>query len=384
MITDRKIAKHKCNPDKKGRVYEQNRKYYKYKCNKCGFDCGEHYKNGEYKEELWAEEFHLIEGNGCSCCVGKVVVKNINDLWTTNSLLAQQLVNPNEGYKITRNHSKKILLKCPICGFEKECILNGVKDTGISCPVCSDGISYGEKFTCNLLKQLGLKFNREYSPNYFKGRRSDFYIPDRNLIIEIDGTLHSKLNTMNNQTAYESKEIDCWKDKQHELHGLKTIRILYDDKNHRFELEDLKCNFMQSELSNIFDLSNINWDKCHLDGLTNKLKEICDYRAKYNNVTSYELANIFNLSSVTILRYLNIGASIGLCNYNGEEEASRLISEKNGIKVSIYKDDILLGIFRSRRELNRQSEILFGIKLSCYSISQAIKNNKQYKGFTFK
>jgi hypothetical protein len=38
----------------------QSVKYYKYKCNLCGFDCGEHYRNGEYKDEMWIEESHLL------------------------------------------------------------------------------------------------------------------------------------------------------------------------------------------------------------------------------------------------------------------------------------------------------------------------------------
>lgn len=47
IITDRKII--------------NNLKMYKYKCNKCGFNCGEHWsiKEKEYKDELWILEYNL-------------------------------------------------------------------------------------------------------------------------------------------------------------------------------------------------------------------------------------------------------------------------------------------------------------------------------------
>lgn len=31
-------------------------KYYKYKCNQCGFDCGEHYYNKKFQKEVWFAE----------------------------------------------------------------------------------------------------------------------------------------------------------------------------------------------------------------------------------------------------------------------------------------------------------------------------------------
>ena len=52
---------------------------------------------------------------GCGCCNGKVVVKGINDMWTTNPELAKLLVNPDDGYKYTSTSGKKVDWRCPIC-----------------------------------------------------------------------------------------------------------------------------------------------------------------------------------------------------------------------------------------------------------------------------
>lgn len=57
----------------------------------------------------------------------------------------------------------------------------------------------------------------------------------------------------------------------------------------------------------------------------------------------------------------------------------------SGKKVEIFKDEKSLGVFPSTLELSRQSEELFGVKLSSSRIGCACRNEiKQYKGFTFK
>lgn len=61
-ITDRYVDFNK-NKDKK---------YYKYKCLKCGYTGGV------------IAESHLASGTGCSCCAGKIVVEGINDIPTTS------------------------------------------------------------------------------------------------------------------------------------------------------------------------------------------------------------------------------------------------------------------------------------------------------------
>ena len=91
-------------------------KYYKYKCNKCGFDCGEYYdsKDGEYKNEKWIIEYGLYsEKRGCSCCCGNsnIVVKGINDIATTNPELVKYFIDINDAYKYTYSSNKRVLLK---------------------------------------------------------------------------------------------------------------------------------------------------------------------------------------------------------------------------------------------------------------------------------
>lgn len=60
-------------------------------------------------------------------------------------------------------------------------------------------------------------------------------------------------------------------------------------------------------------------------------------------------------------------------------------SERQGKLVEIFKDGISLGIFKSTRELEKQSEELFGMKLFHNVISLVCNGVKlQYKGYIFK
>ena len=63
---------------------------------------------------------------------------------------------------------------------------------------------------------------------------------------------------------------------------------------------------------------------------------------------------------------------------------SRKINKRINL-VEIFKDNVSLGIFNNCKDLERQSEKLFGVKLLNSSISEVANGKrKQYKGFTFK
>lgn len=140
IITDRK--KIKANNG-------QWHKYYKYKCNKCGFDCGEHYdiKNKEYKNEYLSEEsgFNNDRKTGCNCCINHIIVKGINDIATTHPHLVKYFKNTGDTYINSYGNNNKVWFICADCGCEKEMIINDFVRKGLSCNKCGDGQSYQTK-----------------------------------------------------------------------------------------------------------------------------------------------------------------------------------------------------------------------------------------------
>lgn len=386
IIVDKEYRKQKQKPDKQGRIYFKNEKWYKYTCNVCSWTEG------------WIPENNLLRGVGCSCCANKTAVLGINTIWDTHKLLVDDF-GLDEEFAKTNTHGiqRKGNFLCRDCGTIKKCsIVDVVRRKSIGCN-CGDGFSYPSKIIHNILTQLNVKFQIEYSPNYLKreeyGRRSqkrsDFYIPSLNLVIEADGGLGHKggvVHGKSKKTLEECIEIDRWKDEQHKLHGVETIRI----DCCKSELEYIKNSILNSKLSDIFDLSNINWIQADLYAIkNNKAKEIWDY---WNNrgetETTEDLIKLFGLSRSTILRYLKKGHDLNLCVYNKEEERRRSgekIKSSLGRRVEVFKYGISLGVFNSLTEVERVSLRLFKTQLNHSSISATIKNKQRtHKGFTFK
>lgn len=281
----------------------ENKKWYKYKCNKCG------YKEG------WVEESNLLKRPRCSCCDNKTVVKGINDLATTEPWMVEYLSNKEDAYKYTYGSHKKINMICPICGHKKKFSPIDLKCKGLGCNKCSDGIKYPNKFMFNLLEQIDVRFENEYSPEWLEEKRFDFYIPSKNLIIEMDGDFHYSDNYMNGTVKEESQAIDKCKDKQAETHNLKVVRVKCNYKNNGDRFDYVKSSILNSELSSIFDLSYVDWIKCDAHGCKSLIKEVCNYRNENKGIKTSELAEYFKLHISTIIRYLKTGDRIGWCNY---------------------------------------------------------------------
>ena len=254
-IIDRKIVK-----NKKG----YNRKYYRYKCNKCGFDCGEYYdsKDGEYKNEKWIIEDGLYSGkSGCACCCGNsnIVVKGINDIATTNPELVKYFIDINDAYKYTYGSDKYVKLKCNICGFEKESKINDIHRNKFSCDRCSDGISYGEKIMFNLLYLFDVDFISQYSKfnsKWCQNYRYDFYFELNNeeFIIEVNGLQHYEENKNFKKTLKNQQENDKNKYELAINNGIEPQNYIVIDCRYS-ELEFIKNNILHSRLNEICDLN---------------------------------------------------------------------------------------------------------------------------------
>lgn len=372
----------------------KNKKWYKYKCNKCGFECGEHYKNQEYKKEHWIIEDNL-SNNGCVCCNNKIVSVGINDIPTTAPWMIKYFQGGyNEAKLYTRRSGQRITPICPDCGRikDKDVTIDHINKTKtISC-LCSDKVSYPEKFMLSVLEQLELDFKTQFSPSWCKyvdlNNETkigfyDFKLDSCPMIIEMDGGWHTKDNTMSGKTKEESKYIDNGKDRLALENGYEVIRI----DCAKSELEYIKQNILKSKLSELLDLSNIDWLKCDEFALSNRVKEACNYKKNNPNMTTIQIGEIMCLDRATITKYLNIGNKLNWCHYDAKEyqrKQQQKAGKSNGKQIEIFKEGISLGVFPSCCELERQSEELFSVKLMISAMSRVCNGKrKSHGGFTF-
>lgn len=85
-------------------------------------------------------------------------------------------------------------------------------------------------------------------------------------------------------------------------------------------------------LSNLFDLSKINWELCHISSIKNLIKEVCNFYNFHKDYKVKQIANKFHLEQSTVSKYLYIGNDIGLCKYH----------PSNKIKVHIIVNNLEL------------------------------------------
>lgn len=375
--------------ERKSKTKIINEKWYKYTCNKCGWTEG------------WIVENALLNlEQGCSCCHSLTVVPEINSIKAKAPWMIALGVSEEDAVKYTPSSGEKIQVKCPDCeGVRDICISNIYIRKNIQCS-CGDGQSYISKYIHNLLDQLSIKYDTEVKYNWNKyinpknnkisQASIDFviYEDNREIPLEADGKFHRSDNKMNGQTKEHSEYIDKQRDEN-------CLKYLSEETIRISDEGDIKENILNSKLNELFDLSEIDWNKCEEFALKNIVKEVCEYwNQKEDWETTSDLARVFNLDKTSIIKYLKKGTKLGWCLYDGKEEMSKCASRiagNNKKGVSVYKNEMLLGMFSSCSELERKSEELFGIKMISSEISSRLNPNdkkgkymKPYKGFTLK
>lgn len=276
---------------------------------------------------IWRDRpIDILNGKGCPYCNGHRVWVGFNDLWTTRPDVAKLLLNSNDGYKYTYGSNKKLEFICPICG---SIIIKSVKEAcqnGLVCQLCSDGISYPNKFSRLLLAQLSVEnVKYEWDPDWVKPYSYDNYFEycGKAYILEFDGGLgHGKKKYKSNERDVVGKERDIYKDRLAEKHNIKVIRIDCDytgKRDDRFMY--IKNNILQSELCSIFDLSCVDWEYCDCNAQKTLIKQVVDL---YNQGLSVsEIQKIVGYYINTIRRWLTTAAKYNLCNYNRKESRRR-------------------------------------------------------------
>lgn len=284
-----------------------NEKWYKYKCNICGWTEG------------WMIEGNIKRGNGCACCAGKIVVPEINSIWAREPWMMDLGISEEDAKKYLPNSNKSINVCCRHCNRKKKMKISTIyNNKSIGC-VCGDGFSYPEKFTINVLTQLNCDFQTQLKNDWTENKKYDFYIPSINLIIETHGRQHYvDIHRKGARTLAEEQENDKFK---RELALSNGIEHYIELDCRESDMKWIKNSILNSELNEIFDLTNIEWSECEKYALKNIVKEVCDY---WNNKEEWEtvsdLCKIFTKDIFVIINFLKKGNKFGWCNYNPKEE----------------------------------------------------------------
>lgn len=328
----------------------------------------------------------LINGQKCPVCSHRKVAKGINDIATTHPYLVQYFANIEDAYKYSYGSNKKAILKCPLCGKKSKKAICDLTRNGkvANCSNCGDGISYPEKFIIKVLDQLNIKYKTQYSPDWIKPKRYDFYIPSLNCIIETHGEQHysrkSNFRSLGGRTLQEEQTNDQYKRKIALAKGIERYIELDCRKSN---LEWIKNSILNSKLTELFDLSKVDWLKCAEFANKNIVKEVCE---DYNIIKDVKLiSKKYNINRNTIVKYLRLGTKIGLCVY--DKNISELIRINKSTKanrraiINIESQKVFEGCNIAAKQLIDILDIK--IQPSCISLVARGKQS-QTKGLHFK
>jgi hypothetical protein len=280
----------------------------------------------------------------CLKIVRRVGKDNKKAMTFTNPELAKNLLNKKDGNLYGENSKEKLKWKCKVCGTIIERSPISFRGS-FKCKVCSDGLSYPNKFFASFLKEVNINYEPEKVFEWSKFEncscfRYDFYIESKNMIIEVMGEQHYPSRSIFFGKTYEqTHENDCKKEELAKLNGIENY-IKIDCR--RTDFSFMKKSIIK-EMNIFFDTDNLNWKNIKTRSLKNRLVEICEYYNNYKDVGTKELIKKFKTDCSTILRYLKMGAECGVCDYTLEDSHRReIVNRWKSIKENIKSDSELI------------------------------------------
>lgn len=284
----------------------------------------------------------------CPYCKHRKVFVGETDMWTTNPEMAEMLYDHEDGYKYLATSSQRADWICPRCGsFIENKIINNVRMFGLSCENCCDGMSFGEKFVYELLSQLDCDFIYDKPTKWSNNKRYDFRIPSIDTIVETHGIQHYERSFAGlNRNARTVDEEHCNDDYKKNLAIHNGIKHYIELDCRYSNIDYIKESIIASELSELFNLSLIDWKECLSATLTSNVV-LCANLWNSGMKNTIEISNCTGIHVSSVISYLQRAKKIGLCDYvkhykkNRSRYKSVLCVETQKIYecISCVKDD---------------------------------------------
>lgn len=262
-----------------------------------------------------------IKKRGCPYCNGTMILRGFNDLSITAPDV-YNLLTDKDDCLYHPHSSKETSFTCPTCGNVLLRKINSVNEYGLNCPMCDDGFSYPEKFLMSILTQAKITFEGQKTFDFIKGKKYDFYILSKNLIIETHGAQHYSDGVFKFKSKVrDEKENDKLKREAAIQNGIENY---YEIDCRYSNCEYIKNSIIQSGVLDLLEINiaDIDFTKCEIDASNSLVKKAWELW-NTGNYTNNDIAIELNLAPNTTCHYLNLGAKLGLCNYDGQLERAK-------------------------------------------------------------
>lgn len=278
------------------------------------------HKCGNIVEYSWANlnkgscRCPVCDPNSLKLCVG------INDIGTTDEWMIPLLYDKEDAYRYKRWSDKRIKYICPICKSVSLKKISAVTaEHKVPCTICSSGTSYPERFMSSILDFLKVDYIYQFFADWSCGRKYDFCFnkDGKYYLLEMDGFFHFHDDTRKCTSKEQAQEIDKLKDRLAIENGYIIIRINCDYGNNdpmKYIIENIK----QSVLSELFDLSSVDFELCNNRALKNVTIIIANL---WNEGVHYikEITNILGYNRNTVSKNLKKASIAGLIPESPEQ-----------------------------------------------------------------
>lgn len=292
-------------------------------------------------------------------------------IYQTDPWMVPYFIDDKIPYLYTHGSTLRTTMQCPRCGYVKERTIDALHRYGFACPLCSDGVSYPNKFMLSLFLQLHLPVEVEKTFEWSLGKKYDDYIVSYNLIVENHGEQHYKnVSGKIYKKLDEQIKIDKLKKEMANKNGIKHYVEIDCRKS---DMDWIKTSVMNSDLPSILSFSegDIDWCECDKLARSSLVVRACDlWQHQHKSVV--EIAQELHICRLTVTVYLKQGAKVGWCDYDPQIESKKILSmahtpevEKRKCKpIAVYNTIGMIAVFDSAIQLSELSDSLFGVHLS--------------------
>lgn len=264
-----------------------------------------------------------------------------NDLATTRPDVCEYLLYKDDAYRYTQKSSKVVFWRCPICFYTDERPIRNVTRRGYTCPACSDGISYPNKYIWNVVCQLGLNAKREVTFDWSSTKRYDIWIQP-NTIIEMNGEQHYR-SVGGWGIEYPAIKLNDEEKRKLAIDNGITHYITIDARVS--ESMYISKNILNSEMNELYDLSTIDWDKANMFAKSSIIEDIKKNWDETKSVSQIEKNT--KLSKDVIRACLHELTKDGICDYdpraamaqhNGKNHRKKVMCTTTGVCFNSIKE----------------------------------------------